>query len=61
MRLFDMLGVRRSAVTIAAGELQRRGYIRYTRGRIFVVSRPGLEEMTCACYFDGLSTYARNL
>lgn len=59
--LSDMLGVRRSAVTIAAGELQRRGYIRYTRGRIFVVYRPGLEDTTCDCYFDGLSTYARNL
>ena len=48
--LADMLGVQRSAVTIAAGALQSEKLIRYARGRISVVDRRGLEAASCECY-----------
>ena len=46
----NMLGVRREGVTEAAGNLQRAGLIRYSRGRIQVLDRPGVEEVVCECY-----------
>ncbi len=58
----NMLGVRREGVTEAAGKLQRAGLIRYSRGRIDVLDRPGLANRACECYavvkleFDRLIT-----
>ena len=46
----SMLGVRREGITEAAGRLQDAGFIRYRRGQIAVLQRPGLESHACECY-----------
>ncbi len=46
----NMLGVRREGVTEGAVKLQKAGLIRYTRGKISVLDRPGLEKRCCECY-----------
>jgi CRP-like cAMP-binding protein len=57
----NMLGVRREGVTEAAGRLHRAGLIRYQRGRITVLDRPGLEQRTCECYAVVKKEYDRLL
>jgi CRP-like cAMP-binding protein len=46
----SMIGVRREGVTEAAGRLQKLGVIRYSRGKITVLDRAKLEELSCECY-----------
>lgn len=48
--LASMLGVRRPSVSVAAGILQRAGLVSYSRGRMTVLDRPGLEAAACECY-----------
>ena len=57
----NMLGVRREGVTEAALSLQHAGLIRYARGRISVLDRPGLEKRTCECYAVVKKEYDRLL
>lgn len=57
--LAQMLGSRRSTVTVAAGQLQREGLIDYARGRITLSDRPGLEAKSCPCYGIVRATYDR--
>ncbi|MBC7620377.1 MAG: Crp/Fnr family transcriptional regulator [Candidatus Saccharibacteria bacterium] len=57
----NMLGVRREGVTEGATKLQNAGLITYSRGRITVVDRPGLEQRTCECYMVVKKEYNRLL
>ena len=57
----NMLGVRREGVTEGALKLQKAGLIRYTRGRIVVLDRGGLEARSCECYAVVKKEYDRLL
>lgn len=48
--LAQMLGSRRATVTLSAGVLQKAGLIRYHRGHVEIIDRPGLESVSCECY-----------
>lgn len=48
--LGQMLGARRSTISVSAGILQRAGLIRYTRGHVTIVDRDGLMAVSCECY-----------
>ena len=56
--LATMLGTDRPTVSLAAGVLQRKELIEYTRGAVEIVNRKKLEDSACECYgvirqFDG--------
>ena len=57
----NMLGVRREGVTEGALKLQNAGLIKYARGRISVLDRPGLEARSCECYAVVKTEYDRLL
>ncbi len=57
--LANMLGVRRSGITVAAGVLQERKLIQYTRGKISILDRVGLEAVACECYEAVTKDYTR--
>jgi CRP-like cAMP-binding protein len=48
--LAEMLGVRRTSVTVDAHALQNAGFIKYSRGKIQIINVEGLHEGTCECY-----------
>jgi len=56
--LASMLGVRRSGITLAAGMLQDKKMISYSRGRIQILDRTGLEAAACECYAAVIKDYA---
>lgn len=56
-----MLGVRRAGVSVAAGALRRAGLIRYTRGQVAIINRPGLEDRSCECYRTSKTEFDRLL
>lgn len=57
--LADMLGVRRSAVTLAAGSLQDRNMITYSRGVVRITEREDLKDVACECYEIGLANHRK--
>jgi CRP-like cAMP-binding protein len=59
--LASMLDVRRATITEVASDFQRSGLIRYARGQITVLDRPGLEAVACECYRIVRQTYDRLL
>ncbi len=59
--LAEMLGVQRSAVTIAAGAFQKNKLISYARGEIHVMNRKGLESASCECYQATIDDHQRQL
>jgi CRP-like cAMP-binding protein len=59
--LAQMLGVQRSTVTVAAGDLQRAGMIGYSRGKIHIIDRARLARTACECYQIVTASYKRVL
>ena len=57
----NMLGVRRTGVTVAAQKLQDEGTIRYSRGHIEIIDRQGLENNACECFWAVKAEYDRLL
>ena len=57
--LSQMLGVRRAGVSEALAALQRSGLIRYSRGKVMILDRAGLERLTCECYWINREHFAR--
>jgi CRP-like cAMP-binding protein len=56
--LSHMLGVRRATVNVATGMLKKAGLIRYSRGKLSIVDRAGLESASCNCYQAITKVYA---
>jgi Mn-dependent DtxR family transcriptional regulator len=48
--LSQMLGTHRESITVVASNLQRRGLIRYRRGKLKILDQRGLKAASCECY-----------
>jgi CRP-like cAMP-binding protein len=56
--LAEMLGVRRTSVTVVAHTLQAAGLIEYTRGKIQILDAAALQDSACECYGSVKRHYA---
>jgi CRP-like cAMP-binding protein len=56
-----ILGVRRAGVSRAANSLRKQKLIRYSRGKLTILDRRGLQAASCGCYAASKQTYARIL
>lgn len=56
--LSHMMGVTRGTVTVSAHQLQKSGFIRYSRGHVEILNRDGLEECACECRQANLESVA---
>jgi CRP-like cAMP-binding protein len=59
--LGQMLGVRRTSISVLAGALQRAGLIRHRRGHVQILDVEGLRERACECYETVKSHYEQML
>lgn len=57
--LSQMLGVRRASVSVVAAIIQKAGLIQYSRGKMTILDRQGLEDCACECYFTVKAEYER--
>jgi CRP-like cAMP-binding protein len=46
----QMMGVRRTSVSVVANTFQQAGFLRYSRGHIRILNLEGLQESACECY-----------
>ena len=58
--LAEMMGVRRTSVSLVANTLQQAGLIKYRRGHIRVLDVEGLQDAACECY-DTVKNHAGRL
>jgi CRP-like cAMP-binding protein len=59
--LAEMLGVRRTSVSLVANTLQQAGLIKYRRGQIQITNLEGLQEASCECHDTVQASYERLL
>jgi CRP-like cAMP-binding protein len=57
--LAQMIGVRRTSVSLVAGQLQERGLLTYRRGHMIIVDNEGLRQASCECYETVNSHYKK--
>jgi hypothetical protein len=58
--LAGMVGGRRQSITEAVIAMTQAGLIRSTRGKVTVLNRPGLEAVSCECYWSVKKEYDRS-
>jgi CRP-like cAMP-binding protein len=56
--LAELIGTRRTTVTVLAGGIQAKGFISYSRGKVCILNRVGLEAIACSCYAISKSAYS---